>query len=89
METRISVTEAARNLADVLNRVRYRQEGFILMRGGKAFARILPHHEEVTAGDLAERWASLPRLGKEEAKGFAEDMRAVKKKQGRPKDPWG
>jgi prevent-host-death family protein len=42
MESRISATEAARNFSDVLNRVRYRGEEFVVERSGEAVCRIVP-----------------------------------------------
>lgn len=38
----ISVTEAARNFADCVNRVRYQQTTFVLLKNGKAVGRIVP-----------------------------------------------
>ena len=40
--TIITATEAARNLSEVLSRVRYRGEHFDVTRGGEAVARLLP-----------------------------------------------
>ena len=42
METKITATELARNLSDVLNRVRYRQETFEVQRNGEVVAVIAP-----------------------------------------------
>jgi prevent-host-death family protein len=42
MESRISATEAARNFSDLLNRVRYRGEEFVVERSGEAVCRIVP-----------------------------------------------
>jgi antitoxin (DNA-binding transcriptional repressor) of toxin-antitoxin stability system len=38
----ISVTEAARNFADCVNRARYQETTFVLLKSGKAVARIVP-----------------------------------------------
>lgn len=40
--TTITATEAARNLSEVLSRVRYRGEHFEVTRGGESVARLLP-----------------------------------------------
>ena len=40
--TTITATEAARNLSEVLSRVRYRAEQFEITRGGETVARLLP-----------------------------------------------
>jgi prevent-host-death family protein len=40
--TRITATELARNLSDVLNRVRYRGESFEIVRNGEIVAELRP-----------------------------------------------
>ena len=45
------MTEAARNFADCINRVRYQGTSFILHKNGVAVARIVP---EARATDAAE-----------------------------------
>ena len=42
MEHRISATELARRLGDVLARVRYRSDSFVVDRNGEPVARIVP-----------------------------------------------
>ena len=42
MKSRISATEAVRNFSDLISRVRYRGESFIVERGGKPICEILP-----------------------------------------------
>jgi antitoxin (DNA-binding transcriptional repressor) of toxin-antitoxin stability system len=42
MESHISATQAARGLSDVLNRVLYRGEVFIVERGGEPICRMEP-----------------------------------------------
>ncbi len=42
MDTKITATELARSLSDVLNRVRYRGERFIVVRNGETVATIEP-----------------------------------------------
>lgn len=41
----ISVTEAARNFADCINRVRYQKASFVLHKNGVAVAQIVPAEE--------------------------------------------
>ena len=62
MTHRISATELARRLGDVLGRIRYRGESFIVERNGKPVARIGPlasvgatTASEATAGWIGER----------------------------------
>ncbi|MEI6670192.1 MAG: type II toxin-antitoxin system prevent-host-death family antitoxin [Acidobacteriota bacterium] len=45
MEYAISATTLARQLGDVLGRVRYRGESFVIERNGTVVARLLPAHD--------------------------------------------
>jgi tRNA(fMet)-specific endonuclease VapC len=61
--TAISVTEAARNFADCINRVRYQNMSFVLLKNGTPVARLVPEKEKVSLGrDLAKvlRGVDLP-----------------------------
>ena len=42
MESRISATRAARTFSDLLSRVRYRGETFVIERGGEPVGRLVP-----------------------------------------------
>ncbi len=42
METTITATELAKGLSDVLNRVKYKHERFVVQRNGETIARIVP-----------------------------------------------
>lgn len=62
MESHISATEAARSLSDLLNRVRYRGESFVIERGGEAVCRIVPAGPpRCTVADLVRVLKSAPR----------------------------
>jgi antitoxin (DNA-binding transcriptional repressor) of toxin-antitoxin stability system len=62
MKTRISATRAAREFSELLNRVYYRGESFIVDRGGKPVCEISPaRRAEFTGADLAELLRSAPR----------------------------
>ena len=53
-KTNITVTEAARNFADCVNRAHYQNVTFVLLKNGKPFARLEPYKEKVCSGrDLA------------------------------------
>jgi antitoxin (DNA-binding transcriptional repressor) of toxin-antitoxin stability system len=86
-----SVTEVARNFAEYVNRVAFRGERFVLMRGKKPVAELGP----VVAGrrlrELPELLASLPRLSAEDADLLAKELgRASSELQGEDlRDPWG
>ena len=62
METvSISVTEAARNFSDCINRTRYSQTTFVLHKNGRAVARIVPEAPKApkTGRHLAEALAQI------------------------------
>ena len=42
MESHLSATRAARSFSDLLNRVRYRNEEFVIERGGEPLCRMVP-----------------------------------------------
>lgn len=62
MKVSISATDAVRTISDLLNRVRYRGEGFVVERGGKPICEIQPAAPlKLTGADLADLLASLPK----------------------------
>jgi prevent-host-death family protein len=91
MHTKATVTDVLRNFSDYINRVSYRGERFVLTRGGKEVAELVP---APPAGrplaELSDVLDSLPRLGEDEAARLAEDLdRARAEEAARPpKDPW-
>ncbi|MGB0007224.1 MAG: hypothetical protein WA474_10035 [Candidatus Sulfotelmatobacter sp.] len=51
----ISVTEAARNFADCVNRAHYQNVTFVLVRNGAPLARLVPNKARICSGrDFAE-----------------------------------
>jgi antitoxin (DNA-binding transcriptional repressor) of toxin-antitoxin stability system len=88
MKTVISVTEAARNFADCVNRAHYQNVTFVLLRNGLPVARIVPDGKRGCTGpELAEALAEVD-LSKEEARAFHKDLRAARKALRRPGDRW-
>lgn len=90
MKLAVNITEVLRNFSDYINRVVYRGERFILVRGGKPVAELSPVPSGTRLGDLPALLASLPRLSAEEAGAFADDLtraRAVTDSQ-TSRDPW-
>jgi prevent-host-death family protein len=61
--TRITATELARNLSDILNRVRYKGERFVVTRNGEEIARLdpRPEHRRMTLAELVDVVRSAPR----------------------------
>jgi prevent-host-death family protein len=87
-ETIITVTEAARNFADCVNRAHYQNQTFVLSKNGVPFARLVPAGEPVCRGsDLAEALASAE-LSDEEARAWNRDRMAARKKLKAPADKW-
>jgi antitoxin (DNA-binding transcriptional repressor) of toxin-antitoxin stability system len=87
-KTVISVTEAARNFADCVNRAHYQNVTFVLLKNGSPVARLIPDGEKVCLGrDLAEvlRKVELPA---EEARAWNRDLKVARKHLKQPKDRW-
>lgn len=87
-EKAISVTEAARNFADCVNRAHYQDVTFILLRNGTPIARIVPDGRKYHTGkELAEALAKVD-LSEEDARGWHKDLLAVRKTLHTPKNKW-
>jgi hypothetical protein len=87
-KTTISVTEAARNFADCVNRAHYQNVTFVLLKNGSPFARLAPDNEKVCLGrDLAEVVANTE-LPPDEAHAWQRDLRAARKSLKSPADKW-
>jgi hypothetical protein len=85
----ISVTEAARNFADCLNRAHYQNVTFVLLKNGKPFARLGPDDEKVCLGrDLAEVLART-NLPQDKANLWHRDLRTAHRTLKAPVDKWG
>jgi antitoxin (DNA-binding transcriptional repressor) of toxin-antitoxin stability system len=83
MEREMTVTEAARNFADVVARAFYLGESAKLIKNGRAVARIVPAKEAVrlpTGAELAKLWANRerPRLSPTEARALEAAIKAAK-----------
>jgi hypothetical protein len=84
----ISVTEAARNFADCVNRVHYQNVTFVLLKNGLPFARLAPESEKICLGrDLAEALAKSE-LPASEARGWYRDLQHARKKLKAPNNKW-
>jgi antitoxin (DNA-binding transcriptional repressor) of toxin-antitoxin stability system len=76
MSVALSVTEAVRNFSDYVNRVAYRRESFVLLRGSKPVAELRPVPAGVRLGDLPSIVESLPHV--DDADEFATDLDAAR-----------
>ena len=89
MGARITATDAARNLSDLLNKVRYRGETFDVVRGGEVVARLVPAgtaQGEPTLRNLFERLDAVARPDDT----FVQDLESIQRDQHPPsEDPWG
>ena len=84
----ISVTEAARNFADCVNRAHYQNATFVLLKNGSPVARLVPDNEKVCSGrDLAEALART-QLPPEEARAWRRDLQGARKALRTPADKW-
>ena len=84
----ISVTEAARNFADCVNRAHYQNVTFVLLRNGSPVARLVPDSEKTCFGrDLAEALAKN-QLPENEGKAWHRDLKAARRRLKPPVDRW-
>ncbi len=90
----ISVTEAARNFADCVNRARYQGTTFVLLKNGMPVARIVPPEEKRKPSTGREIAAALRkareevRLTREEADAWLSDMDQARKTLVKQRDKW-
>lgn len=86
--TRVSATEAARTFSDILNRIRYRAEEFVVERAGEPVCRMSPAAPAklLSLRDLASLLREIPKPDAD----YAADVRRATRGQGRaPRSPWG
>lgn len=90
MRIAATVTEVIRNFADYINRVAYRRERFLLLRGGKPVAELSPVPQGTRLGDLPGLLESLPRLSEDDAEAFTDDLERARDELEAhgPEDPW-
>lgn len=85
METSISSTEAARNLGEILARVKHAGETFIVTKSDKPLACLSPIRaaRRATGAEIMEALAHLPC-----DPDFADDLDRVNRMDVIPEDPW-
>lgn len=91
-EQAISVTEAARNFSDCVNRVRYQGTTFVLHKNGVPVARIVPEERKPSTGrEIAAALREALKdahLGEEEATAWLHDLEESRKTLRPPVDRW-
>ncbi len=85
-KTKIWASQLARQLGDVLRRIRYRGETFEVERNGKVVARLEPAgtSRQGTVADALRAW----RDSGEPDEAFADALEGVGKADREPANPW-
>ena len=83
-----SVTEAARNFADCVNRAHYQNVTFVLLRNGSPVARLVPDDEKVCSGRDLALVLGQAQLPEDEARAWRRDLQAARKTLTAPGDKW-
>ncbi|MDD5262161.1 MAG: hypothetical protein PHD76_09980 [Methylacidiphilales bacterium] len=78
----VSITEAARNFSDFVNRVAYRRESFFLVRGKKTVAELRPVLAGSRLGELPALLSALPGLSDEEFEALQGDLNRIRSQRG-------
>lgn len=86
MPTSVTATELARKLGDLLSRVRYRRESFIVERNGTPIARMVPADDmpPLALSDALAAWSGTGPVDPT----FASDLKKVSAADKPPKNPW-
>ena len=79
MATRITSTELARNLSDILSRARYKGEQFIIERNGETVATLGPATKPITWREFVEWW-----VNNRPDDWFADDLEAIHAEMNQP-----
>ena len=78
MEKRITATQAVRDFSELLNKIRFKGECYVIERSGKPVARMTPATDEGAPralGELKSLMSQLPPLD-EDLDAFARDLEA-------------
>lgn len=86
MNLRITATELARRLGDVLAKIRYRGDVFVVERNGEPVARIGPIPDR-SAAPLGEGFRAWVEAGPGDPS-FAADLERVDRADRPPRNPW-
>jgi hypothetical protein len=76
MPIRRTVTEVARHFSDYINRILFRRERLLLIRGNRPVAELRPVNAGVPLADLPALFASFPHLDPDDAAAFEAELGA-------------
>lgn len=82
----VSYAELARRLGDILGKIRFRGDAFVVERNGEPVARIgpIPAHGAASLGEGFRAWVEA---GPGDSS-FADDLERVDRADRSPKNPW-
>ena len=88
--TRVTVTRAVKNFSDIINRITYRGERFILLKGKKPVAEMGPVVTGRKVTELPEIMKKLPSLSEKERESFSRDLKTIREEGSLEtlRDPW-
>lgn len=87
-KTEISVTDAARNFAECVNRVRYQNATFVLLKNGLPVAHLVPPEEKRNKGADLARVLARARLSPADAAAWNRDLKKARKSLRMPASKW-
>lgn len=89
IDRNMTVTEAARRFADLVNRTYYRGETTVLLRAGEPVAMMVPVGGALVSGrDWLAKWRMRPHLDPDDADEFGASVGRATENLPPPKSPW-
>ena len=89
MKDKVSATELARNLASIIDYVRFNRTFVTIKKGKQEIARLGPVEKQgFPLAKLGKLFESIPSLSTEESKQFKSNIRAIRDRAAIEKDPW-
>jgi hypothetical protein len=85
MELRISATDLARKAGEILGKIRFRHDTFVIERNGEPVARLSPL--PFSGGTLAEGLRAWREAGESDVT-FADDLERVNRADRSPRNAW-
>ena len=86
---KLTVSEAAENFSEVVDRTHLNGESTMLLRSGEPVAMVVPVEvKNITGKELAERWKTMPHLDPEDAEAFGRDIEEARNNMPPHKSQW-